>query len=608
MISRKKQTCISVSYILILVFVEITLNFCTNHNEKDTEQVNKQQQLSALLDSMDNNDVYRIPKKVLSRTTDAISLAAELTDSVALCRLMIIKAGCFNELGNPDSTLIVVRQALKISKNINNDTLLAKANNLLGHFYSDINDYVNATNSYTVALRLMEKAGNNKGIALIKNNLGIIYREIGEIEKAIECYTEALPVFDSLHDEFKTALICLNLVAAYSTIKDSTNTRKYYKKSFSILEKFGDTLQMTKLLCNQSSFYIDMGKIDSAIITLNLVMDYSKTMNNKRMFCVALYNLGSLYYNHMNDFEKARIFIERCLNMNEEVSDLEIKMETQHILSEIENRTGNYKRSNDLFRKYVALRDSIKGGNVKKEIMAIELQYNLQRQEYEAMLLKQKLELREKQNIILIISLVAFLLLVILSIFVVRTAYYSLKKSNAIKELENQRLEEQMEIDRKINEIEKLKIDNELDAKNKELVSYSLKIVTKNDLLNQITRLSNRYYDNLTLDKDYFNDLTKIIKENLNIDKEWSQFKTLFEKVHHGFFDRLKQECPSLTEYELRFCAYVKINLSPKEISRILSVSPNTVKSFRYRLKKRLNLTQLGNKSTRSKNILFLTC
>ncbi|MBG0781764.1 MAG: tetratricopeptide repeat protein [Bacteroidales bacterium] len=590
MISQTRQTCFSVSYILLLVIFAITLNFCTHHTEKDIEQENKQQQLSELLDSIDNNDIYRIPKKALSRTAEAISLADELNDSVALCRIMIIKAGCFSELGNPDSTFIFAGQALNVAVKIDNDTLLAKANNLLGYFYSDINDYVRATHYYIEALRLMEKAGNKREFAMIKNNLGIIYHEIGEIEKSIECYTEALPVFDSIHDEFKTALICLNLVAAYSTIKDSTNTRKYYKRSFSILKKLGDTLQITKLLCNKSSFYIDRGKIDSAIITLNLVMDYSTAINNKRMFCVALYNLGSLYYTHMNDFGKARFFIERCLNMNMEVSDLEIEMEAQHVLSEIENSVGNYKRSNDLFRKYVALRDSIKGGNVKKEIMAIELQYNLQKQEYETMLLKQKLKLREKQNINLIISLVAFLLLVIMMIFVVRTAYNNLKKSYAIKELEKQRLEEQMETDRKINEIEKLKIDTELDSKNKELVSYSLKIVTKNDLLNQITRLSIRYYDNLKLDKDYFNDLTRIINENLNIDKEWSQFKILFEKVHHGFFARLKQEYPRLTEYELRFCAYIKINLNPKEISRILSVSPNTVKSFRYRLKKRLNL------------------
>ncbi|MDX9907820.1 MAG: tetratricopeptide repeat protein [Mariniphaga sp.] len=590
MISKKKQTGFTGSYLLSLVVIAITLNFCTNHTEKDIEQENKRQRLFKLMDSINNNNVYQIPKKVLSNTAEALSLADELNDSVTYCQIMIIKAGCFHELGNPDSTFIIAQQALNVAVKIDNDTLLAKANNMIGHFYSEINDYINATSFYTEALRLMEKAGNNVGIALIKNSLGIIYREIGEIEKSIECYTEALPVFDSIHDEFKTALICLNLVAAYSVIKDSTNMRKYYKRSFSILEKFGDTLQMTKLLSNQSLFYIDIGKIDSAIITLNLVMDYSKAMNNKRMFCVALYNLGSLYYTHMNDFGKARLFIEKCLNMNEEVSDLEINMEAQHVLSEIENSVGNYKRSNDLFRKYIVLRDSIKGGNIKKEIMAIELQNNLQKHVYEAMLLKQKIELKGKQNTILVISFVVFLLLVIMTIFAVRISYKNLEKSKALKELETQRLEEQMEIDRKINEIEKLKLDAELDSKSKELVSFSLKLVTKNDLLNKISRLSNKYYDNKVLDRNYFNALTKIVKENLNIDKEWNQFKILFEKLHHGFFDRMKKKCPSLTEYELRFCAYVKINLSPKEISRILGVSPNTVKSFRYRLKKQLDL------------------
>jgi tetratricopeptide (TPR) repeat protein len=578
--------------ISILFFVVLFFCFCTHPKKKSVEYLNKKHQLSFLIDSLDNEDIYRIPKEVLSRLPKAISLANELQDSVSLCQIMIIKAGCFCQLEQLDSTFIIAQQALQIAKSIANDTLLAKANNLIGHFFVNANDYVNATKFYTEAFLLMEKSGNNIGKAVILNGLGNIYGCIGDLKKSIECYTKALSVFDSVHDEVKTAIICLNLVEAYSAVNDNLNARKCYKKSFSILEKYGDTLQMTKLLSNQSLFYINIGRIDSAILTLHTVMDYSTTINNKQIYCITLYNLGLLYYAHKNDIKQAMYFIEKCLRINQGILDLEIEMNAYHALSEIESSIGNYKKTNDFFKKYIALRDSIKGGDVKKEIIAIELQNNFQKQEYKTALLQKKLELKGKQNTILFISLFAFLFFVGMIILVISTAYNSLKKSNTIKELENQRLEKQMEIDRKINEIEKLKVDAELDAKNKELVSYSLKLITKNDLLNDISKLADKYYNDNDLNRPFYNDLTKIIEDNLNMDKEWNQFKVLFEKVHHGFFNRLKQGYPELTEHELRFCAYIKINLGTKEIARMLNISPDTVRKSKYRLKKKLTLDE----------------
>jgi FixJ family two-component response regulator len=109
-------------------------------------------------------------------------------------------------------------------------------------------------------------------------------------------------------------------------------------------------------------------------------------------------------------------------------------------------------------------------------------------------------------------------------------------------------------------------------------------------LLNDISKLADKYYNDNDLNSPFYNDLTKIIEDNLNIDKEWNQFKVLFEKVHHGFFNRLKQDFPNLTEHDLRFCAYIKIKLRPKEIARILNIGSNSIKTFRNRLKKKLAL------------------
>jgi len=87
------------------------------------------------------------------------------------------------------------------------------------------------------------------------------------------------------------------------------------------------------------------------------------------------------------------------------------------------------------------------------------------------------------------------------------------------------------------------------------------------------------------------NEIHKIIKENLNIDEEWNNFKMHFEKVHPHFFEKLKNRCETLTDENLKMCAYFKIGISTKQIAQLLNVETNTVSISRHRIKRKLNLS-----------------
>ena len=71
---------------------------------------------------------------------------------------------------------------------------------------------------------------------------------------------------------------------------------------------------------------------------------------------------------------------------------------------------------------------------------------------------------------------------------------------------------------------------------------------------------------------------------------EWAEFKKMFEKVHPGFLQRLKVNYPDLTAAETRYLVFTKLNISAKEMSSMLGVSAEAVRSIRFRLKKKLNL------------------
>jgi DNA-binding NarL/FixJ family response regulator len=87
--------------------------------------------------------------------------------------------------------------------------------------------------------------------------------------------------------------------------------------------------------------------------------------------------------------------------------------------------------------------------------------------------------------------------------------------------------------------------------------------------------------------------LQKVLN-NLNqhrIGEEYMKvFDVNFEKVHHNFFEKLKEIYPGITQRDLRLCAFVKMNLTNKEIAPLLNISVRGVETARYRIRKRLNV------------------
>jgi DNA-binding CsgD family transcriptional regulator len=78
------------------------------------------------------------------------------------------------------------------------------------------------------------------------------------------------------------------------------------------------------------------------------------------------------------------------------------------------------------------------------------------------------------------------------------------------------------------------------------------------------------------------------LSEDDNMDKEWQNFTKHFDKVHGDFISGLKEKHPAITGNELKLCAYLRMNLSTKEIAQLMNISVRGVEISRYRLRKKL--------------------
>ena len=77
---------------------------------------------------------------------------------------------------------------------------------------------------------------------------------------------------------------------------------------------------------------------------------------------------------------------------------------------------------------------------------------------------------------------------------------------------------------------------------------------------------------------------------NLNNEDDWEFVKEAFNNADKDFFKRLKEKHPALTPNDLKLCAYLRLNLSSKEIASLLNISTRSTEVKRYRLRKKMDL------------------
>ncbi|OJJ22777.1 hypothetical protein BKI52_00035 [marine bacterium AO1-C] len=141
---------------------------------------------------------------------------------------------------------------------------------------------------------------------------------------------------------------------------------------------------------------------------------------------------------------------------------------------------------------------------------------------------------------------------------------------------------------------EKQALQQIIDGKNRELSSMVTQIIQRNQLLEGIQQK----IDPLTAQHQTLVQVSKTIHQALEIDNHWERFKLLFEEVHPLFFKHLQRLSADLTPHELKLCAYIKMQLGNKEIAQVLNISIRGLETARYRLRKKLKLTNKQNLNT----------
>lgn len=171
-----------------------------------------------------------------------------------------------------------------------------------------------------------------------------------------------------------------------------------------------------------------------------------------------------------------------------------------------------------------------------------------------------------------------------------------LTRTHLQKEEQHLRRAEQSE--QQLTRVQNEKLEAEVQHKNEELALATMHLVQKGEMLASIQEALERALQKeqqpATL-REELHRLLRMLQLDTRTDQDWEQFAVHFDQVYRDFLQRLRERFPQLSPNDYRLCAYLRMNLNTKEIAHLLNISVRGVEGSRYRLRRKLDLSNEAN-------------
>jgi tetratricopeptide (TPR) repeat protein len=472
---------------------------------------------------------------------------------------------------------------LKLCKEMGNKKSIASCYNNIGIVYYNQGNYPEALKNYYASLKLFEEIGNEQGIAQTYNGIGNIYKDQHNYPEALKNHFASLKIKEKIGDKVAIAFSYDNIGNIYYYQKKISEALKNYYAALKIQEEVGDKKSISDSYNNIGNCYADQGNYQEALKSLSLSLKIREQIGDKQGLARSLGNIGEIYKD-LKNYQEAEKYINKALVISIEINSKDLIKDDYIYLSIIDSAKGDYKAAYEHYKMYFIYNDSIYNEENAEQINSLSAKYESEKKEKEIAVLKVEQTITEdehkrKQLIYASISI----LITIMAFFILNWQRLKSKKDKIIFEKQEALLQ-----------AEKQKAEDELLHAKKLLDNYTENLIDKNKAIEEL-QFENEKLKGLKaaeLYKEKIDNLDDLNNATILTNEDWEKFKELFEQVYKGFFIRLKDKLPNLTNAEIRLMSLIKLNLDAKQMANMLGVSPETITKTKYRLRKKINLPE----------------
>lgn len=488
-------------------------------------------------------------------------------------------------LGNTDAAIEKFEESIKMSKETNDRYGLITGHMYLGNLLVNKDRFKDALNTFFTGLKIVQE-DSSYIMGAYYVNIGRVYKNLRDYEQAISFTHKSYSFSLENNDKKLQTYVAITLGEYYMDINEYDSAQQHMMTGLQLAKETQNPGEQSRALRTLAELAVKQSMFQEALSWINqgnLVLAKrplpSYEMRLKIIEAECLFEL--------NELSKAKLSIDRAIELASKTNDINIIRDVYERAHKIYWALGQKNTAYNYLLEFNTAQDSIYNEEKSLEIARLEYDYQLKNE-------TERLELEKQQQAALyenelekerLIQLAAFGGVLLTSIILI-----VLYRSNQTKKRKNKQLSEKNIEISNLREKEKNLAQETIALKERELTTITMLSHERNSLLqqlgDQIGGLSDKVDEEVIPD---LKEIKKTIKANLS-DESWSAFVYHFEKVHPKLFDELQSRFPSLTQNDLRLCAYIRVGMDRKEMATVSNVTPEAIKKSLYRLKKKMNL------------------
>ncbi|WP_299627072.1 tetratricopeptide repeat protein [uncultured Tenacibaculum sp.] len=443
-------------------------------------------------------------------------------------------------------------------------------------------DYSGALKDYLAAQKIIIETNDSIYLGVNYGNIAMLYKFKNECDKAIINFKKAIKTNTNNKNHRLLGLNYSNIAKCYAEINQIDSAFYAFDKGIyhSKLSGAHDVLQ--GVYGNKSSLLLDQKRYKEALpLQLNF-LKYTKSVNKHLSATITSKKIAETYF-QLNDNDKALLYANEAIKLGTKINMMNRIYDVYKIRGEVYKSAGKFDLAFNDLTTYNKIQKEINGINNAKKFKEIEMTHSFEKVRItdsivnaeERRRIELQLEKEEIQKQLYLASLIIISIVGLLTLYLGYLLYLKIKKKNKIKQ------------DQLFNEINDL--NTEVTSKKQEvnelLTETIIHLRSKEKLAENLSKLSHEE-EGVTL-KSIIADL----KADKIEDSKIVVLKQNIETLNYDFLKNLKNLHPNLTKTDIEVCSFIKIGLSRKEISNLRKTSLDAIKSTRFRLKKKLNLT-----------------
>lgn len=348
-------------------------------------------------------------------------------------------------------------------------------------------------------------------------------------------------------------------------------------KSYELRKSIGDIKGQGESLNNLALAHMGLKHWGQALRYLEEAVQLKTWANDQSELPIILNNIGHCHQ-RLGDKYNALKYFEMALTRAKSNGQYDSVLRAYRNIMKLQASNGNHQEAFGIQSEMYRLKDSLKEAEKAETITDLEVKYETEKKEQEILLLQKNKDIVTNRWLTLALGL---FLAIIIGILFIDNQKRKHREEKMLMVAEDERQKSEL---RKMSDL--------LESNKNKLSIYTENLLKKTELVGELESRLMEIKDASEVSakgKKLVDDFSSV---RILTDEDWSEFKRLFDGVHSGFLEKLLAKYPELTLGDQRLILLMKLTLTSREIANILGVSPDSVKKSRYRLRKKLGLSE----------------